>query len=79
MFEHDVEHLSGGHVLEPGPAHIGVGNPLVVVALREDRILNGLTQLGGLVLSQGLKVVQSLEKEQVGDLLDDLKRIRDAA
>ena len=39
----------------------------------------GLPDAGGLALFQGVSFVQPLDEEQVGELLDDQERIRDAA
>ncbi len=74
----DREHLVRREVLEPRPAHVLVGAPLLVFALWEDPALHRLLESRGLVLLQDLQVVQPAQEEQVGDLLDHLKRVGDA-
>ena len=75
----DREHLGRREVLEARPAQVLVGALLRVFALREDAPLDRLLQPGGLVLFQRLQVVEPAQEEQVGDLLDDLERVGDAA
>ena len=67
-------------MLEAGPAEIVVGAALGIFALGEDAALEfGQLQAGGLVFLEGVEVVEALEEEQVGDLLDDLEGIGNAA
>jgi hypothetical protein len=66
-------------VLEARPAQVVVGPSLRILALGEDAALDGLLEPGGLVLLQRVQVVEPAQEEQVGDLLDDLERIGDAA
>ena len=73
------EHLRRGEVLEARPAEVLVGPPLRILALREDPPLHRLLEPIGLVLLQRVHVVEPAEEEQVGDLLDHLQRVRDAA
>ena len=49
----------------------------MVVAVGEDATLHRLFEPGGLVLIQRVKVVQTAQEEQVGDLLDDLQGVGD--
>jgi hypothetical protein len=46
---------------------------------REDAAAHRPLEPGGLVLLQRVQVVQTAQEEQVGDLLDDLERVGDAA
>ena len=69
----------GREVLEARPAQVLVGAALGVLALRKMRRSIGLFGARGLVLFQGLELVEPPEEEQVGDLLDDLERVGDAA
>ena len=66
------EHLLRGHLLEPRPAQ-------GVLVLAEDRFLDGAAGAGGLALAQRMQLVEPLDEEQVGELLDDGERVRDAA
>jgi hypothetical protein len=66
-------------VLEARPAQVLIRAAPGVLALREDAALYGLFQPGGLVLFQRVQVVQTAQEEQIGDLLDDLERVGDAA
>jgi len=75
----DLVHLLGLEVLEAGPAEVEIGAALGVEGLGEDLALEGLAEAGGLVLLEGLEVIEALEEEEVGDLLDDLEGIGDAA
>ena len=73
------EHLVGDRlvhdrrlvVLEPRPAQ-------VLLIRSEDDALT-LPGAVGLLLGQGVEVVQAPDEQQVGDLLDDLQRVGDAA
>ena len=69
---HRLEQLLGGGVLEMRPAQ-----PVLVG--REDRLVDGCAGARGLALLQGVKLVKPLDEEQIGELLDDRERIRDAA
>jgi hypothetical protein len=46
---------------------------------REDGFLDGFLEAVGLVFLEGVDLVQALDEEQVGELLDDGERIGDAA
>ena len=69
---HRLEQLLGGGVLETRPAEL-------VLLGGEDRILDGLAGAGSLGFFERVQLVESLDEEQVGELLDDRERIRDAA
>ncbi len=81
-----VPHLTGFKVLDAGPAQVGVWDEIARAALalllpfRKNRLhaLRADTLSGHLVFS-GLDLVQPLQEQQVGDLLDDLQRVRNAA
>ena len=67
-------------MLEARPAAIFVGAALRVFALGEDAALQFFElQTSGLVFLQRVQVVEALEEQQIGDLLDDFERIGDAA
>jgi hypothetical protein len=74
-----LHHLPGLEVPEAGPAHVVIETALVVPPLREDPPLHGDAQRLGLVLLQGLEVVQALDEEEIGDLLDHREGVRDPA
>ena len=78
LADHGV-HVGRGEVLEARPAQVLVGAALGVLALGEDPPLHRLLEPGGLVLLQRVQVVQAAQEEQVGDLLDHLQRVGDAA
>ncbi len=84
MLVDDAEHLRPGEVLEPRPAQVLIGlaalvwiawlrNP--VMALGKDTPLDRLAESSGLALLQFLHLVEALDEDQVGDLLDHLERI----
>ncbi len=63
-------HFGGPQILEVRPAH-------VVLPLGEHAPLDRLLEAVGLELFEGVQVVEALQEQQVGDLLDDLERVRD--
>ena len=75
----DAEHFLSLEMFEARPAEIVVGAFLRVFAFGEDAAFHRALQGGGLVLFQRVEVVQALEEQQVGDLLDDFEGIGDAA
>ncbi len=75
----DLVHLGRGEVLELAPAKVLVRPPAVILALGKHPPLHRLLQPRGLVFFQGVQVIQAAQEEQVGDLLDDLQRVGDAA
>ena len=72
LVAHRLEHLLRGGLLEARPAEI-------VLVGGEDRLLDGLAGAGGLALLERVQLVEPLDEEQVGELLDDRERVRDAA
>jgi hypothetical protein len=66
-------------ILEPGPTEVGVAAAFGVFAFGKEAPLDGRTQRLGLLLFERLEFVQAAQKEQVGNLLDHLKRVCDAA
>ena len=79
MLVHHVHHLPRLEVLEAGPAHVLVEAALGVLALGEDAPLHGDVERPRLVLLQGMEIVQTLDEEEEGDLLDHRERIGDPA
>jgi hypothetical protein len=79
----DVEHLRRRLVAEARPAHLLVGQAAaladLVLAFGKDPALDRLLQANRLVLLADLHVVEPADEEQIGDLLDHLERIGDAA
>ena len=69
---HRLKHLLRRGLFEARPAEL-------VLLGGEDRILDGLAGAGGLGLFERVQIVEPLDEEQVGELLDDRERIRDAA
>ena len=68
---HRLKHLLWRNFLEARPAKL-------VLAGREHRLVDGLLGAGGLVLLERVQLVEALDEEQVGELFDDGKRVRDA-
>ena len=71
LVAHRLEHLLRRKLPETRPAQ-------PVLAGGEHRILDRVACAGGLALLARVQLVQSLDKEQVGELLDDRERVRDA-
>ena len=69
---HGLEHLLRRKLLETRPAQS-------VVVGSEHRLLDRVAGAGGLVLLARVQLVQALDEQQVGELLDDRERVRDAA
>jgi hypothetical protein len=82
LAEHGV-HLARREVLEARPAQVLVRAAAAaadaVAALRKDSALHRRLEPGRPVLLQRVQVVQPAQEERVGDLLDHLQRVRDAA
>jgi len=76
---HDLVHVVGRQVPEARPPEPVVRAAVVVGAGRENVACHRLPGAVGLVLLECLQVVESLDEDQVGDLLDNLERVRDAA
>ena len=72
LVAHRGEHRLRRGLLEAGPAQ-------VVLAGGEHRLLDRLADAGGLALFQGVQLIQPLDEQQVGELLDDRKGVGDAA
>ncbi len=62
FFAHGGEHILRRTVLEARPAE-------GVLLRREDRVFDGYFEPVGLVFLEGVDLVQSLDEEQVGELL----------
>ena len=69
---HRLEHPLRRKLLEARP-------PQRVLAGVEQRLLDRAAGAGGPVLFAGVQLVEALDEEQVGELLDDRERVRDAA
>jgi len=74
----DLEHRCRRGVLEARPAQPVIRPALRIQARREDGTLNRLLGERRPLLGVDLQVVQALDEQQVGDLLDDLERVGDA-
>ena len=68
---HRLKHLLRRGLFEARPAEL-------VLLGGENRILDGFAGAGGLGLFECVQLVEPLDEEQVGELLDDRERIRDA-
>lgn len=79
MFAHYAVHLGGSEVLEVRPAQVLVVAAFGIVAHRVDAALDRLAQADGLVLFQGVQIVEPALEQQVGDLLDHLDGVGNAA
>ncbi len=75
----DREHLGRRHVLEVAPPVVLVRAAPVIGAIGEDHPGNWLAEAVRLVLLEDLEVVEALEEEEVGELLDHLEGIGDPA
>ena len=69
---HGLEHPLRRKLLETRPTQI-------VLVDGEHRLLDRFAGAGGLVPLARVQLVQALDEEQVGELLDDRERVRDAA
>ena len=69
---HRLEHPLGREVLETRPAQSALAGG-------EHRLLDRVAGAGGLALLARVQLVQTLDEEQVGELLDDRERVRNAA
>lgn len=79
VFADHGEHVGRGEVLEARPAEVVIGATPRVLAFREDTTLHRLPQPVRLVLLQCVQVIEATQKQEVGDLLHDLERVRDPA
>jgi len=62
------EHLLGRSLFETGPAE-------VILAFGEDRVSDGFLGAVGFLLLQGVEFVQPLDEQEIGQLLDNGKRV----
>ena len=69
---HRLEHLLRRKLLETRPTQS-------VLVGGEHRLLDRVAGAGGLMLLTRVQLVQPLDEEQVGELLNDRERVRDAA
>ena len=79
MLADQIVQLPRLKILELGPAEIRVAAAFGIFAFGEEAPLDRRAQRLGLLLFERLEFVQTAQKEQVGDLLDHLKGISDAA
>ena len=83
MLGDDREHLLGLAILEHAPAQVAIGPAAVladaILALGEDHPLDRLAERRRAVLLALLGVIQPTDEQEVGDLLDHLERVGDAA
>jgi hypothetical protein len=76
MLVHHLHHLARLEILEARPAQIVVGAAFFVAAGGEDTPLHRFVQAAALQFFKGVQLVEPLDKQQVGDLLDDGERVR---
>ena len=83
VFGYDLEHRRRVLVLQLGPAHVLISNAAaladLVLARREDAPFDRFFKPISLVLLAGVRLVQPTHEQEIGDLLDHLERIGDAA
>jgi len=76
----DLEHFLGLEMLEVRPAEVFLGTAFGIFALGEYAAFQLLQfEARDLVFFQRVQVVETLEEQQAGDLLDDFERVGDAA
>ena len=75
---HAPVHLRWRSVLQSLPAEVFVREPLGVLSFGEDPSLDRLPEPGRLALLQFLDLVEPLQKEEVGNLFDNVDRVGDA-
>ena len=79
----DLEHRGRLAVFQPRPAHVLIGDATLladaVLAIGEDAPLHRLLQPIGSIFFPRVDFVEPAQEQEVGDLLDDLDRIGDAA
>jgi len=78
VFGENVEHLFWFKVLESRPAKIFVRTLPRVLALRKRSTLHRFVSAVGFVLFQRMQVIESLDEEQICDLLHYFQRIGNA-
>ena len=79
VLAHDGVHLRRGEVLEARPAEVFIESAFRVAARGKDAPLHRPLEAVGFVFLQRVQVVEPAQEEEIGDLLDHLQRIRDAA
>jgi hypothetical protein len=78
VLSHHLIHLCRGEVLEARPAEVLVGSLLRILSKGKDRVLYRFLEPGGLVLLQGMEIVEAPQEQEIGDLLDYLERVGNA-
>jgi len=77
---HHLEHRGRfAQFLEAAPAQLAPGSALPIRALREDAAAHGLLGSLAAALLQGFQLIQPPNEQQVGELLQNLQRVGDAA
>jgi len=79
MLVDDAEHLARLEILEPRPAQVLVGLAALVLAVGKDAPLQWSVERGRLALFDLLHLVEPLDEDQIGDLLDNLEGIGEPA
>ena len=79
MLGDGLEHRARFDVLEARPPHVVIGLAPGIGAFGEDAPFHRLLEARGLQLLDGLQVIKAAQEQQIGDLLDDFERVRDAA
>ncbi len=75
----DAEHLARLEILELRPAQVLVVLAALVLAFGEDAPLHWRAERGRLALLQFLHLVEALDENEIGDLLDHLQRVCEPA
>ena len=75
MFGNHFEHFLWLEMFEPRPSQIVVRPFPRVLPLRKDPILDRLLGTVGFVFFEGMQVIESLEEQQIGDLLHHFERV----
>src|SRR5438128_10668523 len=82
MLIDQIKHVLRREVLESRPAVIFIGSRLarmIVFARRKDSSLHRLLSPIRLELFGGMQFIESFEKQEISDLLNDFERVRDSA
>ncbi len=75
----NLVHFARFAILELRPSVVVVRPALAILPRRKNDALDGRAEARSLQLFDGLKVVETPDEEEIGDLLDDLERVRDAS
>jgi hypothetical protein len=78
MIPRSLVHRAGLKILEAFPALLFIRHALWVVTFGEDSASEGLFEARSFALLDLLHLIQAFEKEEVGDLFDDLDRVGNA-